>query len=43
MDPSNPIPHHLLGMTYRDLGQSADAERELKLAGQLRAKDESKP
>ncbi len=38
MDPNNPITHHLLGETYRDMGMKDDAERELKLAEELRAK-----
>ena len=38
MDPNNPITHHLLGQTYRDLGQTENAERELKLAEQLQQK-----
>jgi Flp pilus assembly protein TadD len=43
MDPNNPIPHHLLGQAYRDLGRSEDAERELKLAAQLEERQSSKP
>jgi tetratricopeptide (TPR) repeat protein len=35
MDPNNSITHHLLGQAYRDLGNTEEAERELKLAGQL--------
>jgi Flp pilus assembly protein TadD len=35
MDPNNPITHHLLGQTYRDLGDEAKAETELKLAEEL--------
>jgi tetratricopeptide (TPR) repeat protein len=42
MDPNNSISHHLLGQAYRDLGRSEDAERELKLAEQLQARDASK-
>jgi Flp pilus assembly protein TadD len=38
MDPNNPITHHLLGQAYRDLGQTDDADRELKLAEQLQEK-----
>ena len=37
MDPNNAITHHLLGQAYRDLGKNEDAERELKLAGQLQS------
>jgi tetratricopeptide (TPR) repeat protein len=43
MDPNNAIPHHLLGQAYRDLGRTEDAERELKIAEQLQAKDDAKP
>jgi len=43
MDPGNAIPHHLLGQAYRDLGRTEDAERELKIAEQLQAKDDAKP
>jgi Flp pilus assembly protein TadD len=43
MDPNNPIPHHLLGQAYRDLGRSEDAERELKLAAQLEDHQNAKP
>jgi hypothetical protein len=35
MDPNNDIPHHLLGLAYRDLGRAEDSQRELKLAEQL--------
>ena len=37
MDPSNYITHHLMGETYRGLGRSADAERELKRAEELQS------
>jgi tetratricopeptide (TPR) repeat protein len=40
MDPNNPITHHLLGQTYRDLGRNGDADRELKLAEQLQARQD---
>ena len=43
MDPNNPVTHHLLGQTYRDLGRTEDAERELKLAEQLQAHQNEKP
>ena len=43
MDPNNPIPHHLLGQTYRDMGKKQEAESELKLAEQLRTKQDSTP
>lgn len=43
MDPNNPIPHHLLGEAYRSLGKSEDAERELKIAGQLEQGQNAKP
>jgi tetratricopeptide (TPR) repeat protein len=42
MDPNNPITHHLLGQAFRDLGQSEDADRELKLAEQLNAAQSAK-
>jgi tetratricopeptide (TPR) repeat protein len=42
MDPNNAITHHLLGQSYRDLGNNAEAERELKLAGQLEGAADSK-
>lgn len=38
MDPNNPMTHQLLGQAYRDMGKTADAERELKVAEQLRNK-----
>ena len=37
MDPNNSITHHLLGMAYRDLGRTEDAERELTLSQQLQS------
>ena len=43
MDPNNPIPHHLLGQTYREMGMTEEAERELKLSEQLRVQQEAKP
>jgi tetratricopeptide (TPR) repeat protein len=43
MDPNNAISHHLLGQAYRDLGRAEDAERELKIAEQMQAKDDTKP
>ncbi len=43
MDPNNPVPHHLLGQAYRELGRSADAERELKVAAQLEERQNAKP
>ena len=36
MDPNNPMTHQLLGQALRDVGKTADAERELKIAEQLR-------
>lgn len=42
MDPNNSITHHLLGQAYRDLGNNAEAERELNLAGQLEGAGDSK-
>ncbi|MHB8503723.1 MAG: tetratricopeptide repeat protein, partial [Candidatus Acidiferrales bacterium] len=43
MDPNNPIPHHLLGQAYRDLGKNEDADRELRVAGQLEDRQNAKP
>jgi Flp pilus assembly protein TadD len=43
MDANNPIPHHLLGQAYRDLGRNEDAERELKIAAQLEERQNAKP
>jgi tetratricopeptide (TPR) repeat protein len=42
MDPSNYITHHLLGESYRGLGRSADADRELKRAQELQSAREPK-
>ena len=36
MDPNNPMTHQLLGQAFRDVGKTADAERELKVAEELR-------
>lgn len=38
MDPNNPMTHQLLGQAYRDTGKTDEAERELKIAEQLRNK-----
>lgn len=43
MDPNNPMTHHLLGQTYRDMGRQEDAASELKIAEQLRMKQDSHP
>jgi len=43
MDPSNYMAHHLMGETYRGLGRTEDAERELKRAEELQTAQESKP
>jgi len=43
MDPNNPMPHHLLGQAYRELGRTDEAERELKLAEQLQTHENAKP
>jgi len=43
MDPNNPVPHHLLGQAFRDLGRREDAERELKMAAQLEERKSAKP
>ena len=42
MDPNNPMTHHLLGQTYRDMGRKTDAESELKIAEQLRTKQDAR-
>ena len=41
MDPSNSTTHYLLGQTYRDLGKKEEAESELKLADELRTRQDS--
>jgi len=38
MDPNNYVTHHLLGESYRALGEAQQASDELKLAGQLESK-----
>jgi tetratricopeptide (TPR) repeat protein len=38
MDPNNPMTHQVLGQAYRDIGKADEAERELKIAEQLRNK-----
>lgn len=38
MDPNNPMTHQVLGQAYRDIGKPDDADRELKIAEQLRNK-----
>ena len=43
MDPNNPMTHHLLGQTYRDMGRKEEAETELKIAEELRTKQDSRP
>jgi tetratricopeptide (TPR) repeat protein len=43
MDTSNPMTHQLLGQAYRDMGMTADAERELKIAEGLRNKQTDTP
>jgi tetratricopeptide (TPR) repeat protein len=43
MEPSNYIPHHLMGEAYRGLGRTADAERELKRSEELQSAQEAKP
>ena len=43
MDPNNPMTHHLLGQTYRDMGRKEEAENELKMAEELRVKQDSHP
>jgi tetratricopeptide (TPR) repeat protein len=43
MDPNNAVTHHLLGQTYRDMGMKDEADTELKLAEQLRTKQDLRP
>ena len=43
MDPNNPMTHHLLGQTYRDMGKKEEAETELKLAEELTARQNAAP
>ncbi|MBZ5655759.1 MAG: tetratricopeptide repeat protein [Acidobacteriia bacterium] len=43
MDPNNPMTHHVLGQTYRDMGRQEEAEQELKIAEQLRTKQNAQP
>jgi tetratricopeptide (TPR) repeat protein len=43
MDPNNPMTHHLLGQTYRDMGKKEEAETELRIAEELRTKQDSHP
>jgi tetratricopeptide (TPR) repeat protein len=43
MDPNNPMTHHLLGQTYRDMGKKEESEAELRLAEQLRARQDAHP
>lgn len=38
MDPGNPMAHQLLGQSYRALGETADADRELRQAADLNRK-----
>jgi tetratricopeptide (TPR) repeat protein len=43
MDPNNAVTHHLLGQTYRDMGMKEEADTELKMAEQLRTKQDLRP
>jgi tetratricopeptide (TPR) repeat protein len=43
MDPGNSTTHYLLGQTYRDMGKKTEAESELNLAEQLKARQDSHP
>ena len=43
MDPNNPMPNHLLGQAYRELGKNAEADRELQIAGQLEQEKNKRP
>jgi Flp pilus assembly protein TadD len=36
MDPNNDMTHHLLWQTYRDMGMKEEADREMRIAQQLR-------
>jgi Flp pilus assembly protein TadD len=41
MDPNNPMTHHLLGQTYRDMGRKEEADREFKTAEELRTRQDA--
>lgn len=43
VDPNNAVAHHLLGQAYQDMGKTAEAERERKLAQQLQDAPGSNP
>jgi Flp pilus assembly protein TadD len=43
MDPNNPMTHHLLGQTYRDMGRKEEADTELKTGEELRTKQDTHP
>jgi Flp pilus assembly protein TadD len=43
MDPNNPMTHHLLGQTYRDMGKKEESDTELRLAEQLRTRQDAHP
>jgi Flp pilus assembly protein TadD len=43
MDPNNPTTHYLLGQAYRDMGKKEESESELKLAEELRTRQDSHP
>ena len=43
MDPNNPMTHHLLGQAYRDMGKKKESDTELRLAEQLRMKEDAHP
>jgi tetratricopeptide (TPR) repeat protein len=43
MDPNNYIAHHLLGESYRAVGQTEQAAQELQLASQLQARQSPRP
>jgi tetratricopeptide (TPR) repeat protein len=43
MDPNNPMTHHLLGQAYRDMGKKEESDSELRLAEQLRMKEDAHP
>ena len=43
MDPGNYVTHNVLGQAYRALGQTADANREYKLAVEIQHRNDPKP
>jgi Flp pilus assembly protein TadD len=43
MDPGNYVTHNMLGQAYRAVGQTAEANREYKLAVEIQHRNEPKP